>query len=786
MALTIVLVVLAALAVVDLVLDFQHLPEFKIEYLDATDKFRDYSHADLDGDSILEVAKLGWNEKSVEVFDADGFTFPHKFHRTDANLIISLNTVDLDNDGRAEIILGMKDTTGDSVWITVVDWDNQVLCNTVSIKGKDITPQGDFPGWGGIIDSVIAADLDNDGRMELFAQLNTGYDKYPRGLYVYSYPDGNLKWKFLTGGAPDWTAVQDVDGDGLAEVFFGTMAPGNGAEANGISDTCGYIVSLTNDGKLRWKQQVTPWSHHAWMLLLSDSLGTADIYTLRVVGRANSGSSVPIFEKLNAVTGEVVSRCSQGLGNRTRLLPLKTSANYASLLVSDTGVIVMDRDLNKVRAVSLPGCRLYVAKDFDGDKMCEILAVKADSLFILDTLLECKAHFRCDQIRRIDRVFSFNRSLPCKTDIEPASLIYLRESHFSSSKYWFVLSRIIPGKLPWKEQIGEVLRESDWPRASNLAAICFVLGGLVFVSKRRAVDPGDTISTNPGFSHLLTTLTNFNHGQTASTNLNRLAFLIKNIPGEESMLGPFSESLSDAMQTFHQFTRRQIDDVVSAVRRSGLTTIDKKSFEESAARLVSSVLEINPQDVRSLSRHAGHYKKTLPPAVEDVRQHIKQARFDVKRQFQTDVVLETSRVLSSTASEMKEEGIVAPKVSISGDAGARAFFDASEYRTIVEELLSNARRVLKQSDRKSIEVQIELNESIVVRVIDSGPGLASGDFTRVFDRGFSTKSVGGGYGLYHAATTVAKYDGIIRVAESEPFKRTVFLLELTRIQQADS
>jgi signal transduction histidine kinase len=68
-------------------------------------------------------------------------------------------------------------------------------------------------------------------------------------------------------------------------------------------------------------------------------------------------------------------------------------------------------------------------------------------------------------------------------------------------------------------------------------------------------------------------------------------------------------------------------------------------------------------------------------------------------------------------------------------------------------------------------------ETILVRIVDSGPGIADDDRQRIFDHLFSTKESGLGMGLPYCQSVITAHGGTLTLAENRP-GRVVFEVRL--------
>lgn len=124
-------------------------------------------------------------------------------------------------------------------------------------------------------------------------------------------------------------------------------------------------------------------------------------------------------------------------------------------------------------------------------------------------------------------------------------------------------------------------------------------------------------------------------------------------------------------------------------------------------------------------------------------------------------------------------------ISLTFDAArseAMAWFDSSQIRRVITNLISNA--IKYTPDNGAIEVEVVQNEeTIVIRVTDNGSGIAPDDLPHIFERfyrvknGYQAEQEGTGLGLSIARSIVEKHGGEIWV-ESEVDKGSVFSFSL--------
>jgi signal transduction histidine kinase len=110
-----------------------------------------------------------------------------------------------------------------------------------------------------------------------------------------------------------------------------------------------------------------------------------------------------------------------------------------------------------------------------------------------------------------------------------------------------------------------------------------------------------------------------------------------------------------------------------------------------------------------------------------------------------------------------------------GDQAERVRGNAARLKQVVLNLVLNAVRATEAQGEIRLSINCEDN-GVVLRVIDSGSGIAAADLEHIFEENFSTHG-GGGLGLPIVKSIVAEHRGKIDV-ESEPGKGTTFRIWL--------
>ena len=159
----------------------------------------------------------------------------------------------------------------------------------------------------------------------------------------------------------------------------------------------------------------------------------------------------------------------------------------------------------------------------------------------------------------------------------------------------------------------------------------------------------------------------------------------------------------------------------------------------------------------------------------DISQVHHQSVSRVMNQIQDTAVAALLVGKTSRASELGIHLHLDPKSSLSGD---ERFLPSGVLVTILGNLIENAIEVLNQSRSSTKEISVsirESDESLLLCVEDTGPGVSPALRSTMFQRGATSKGKGRGTGLSLVQEVVEAYHGEIRV-ESESGVGTSFFL----------
>lgn len=144
-----------------------------------------------------------------------------------------------------------------------------------------------------------------------------------------------------------------------------------------------------------------------------------------------------------------------------------------------------------------------------------------------------------------------------------------------------------------------------------------------------------------------------------------------------------------------------------------------------------------------------------------------------------DIITETINsydYLKTRSSNLIDFEIIIPKGQILVNLNKQL------YSWAIENLVKNAIDAMKGRGKLKVEIS-QLEDTIMVRVTDTGKGISKKDFTKIFEPGFTTKKRGWGLGLSLTRRIIEDFhEGKIKVSHSEINKGTTFQISLKRAQ----
>ncbi len=183
-------------------------------------------------------------------------------------------------------------------------------------------------------------------------------------------------------------------------------------------------------------------------------------------------------------------------------------------------------------------------------------------------------------------------------------------------------------------------------------------------------------------------------------------------------------------------------------------------------------------------------QETCPPIIKETVRDIFSQTLRVKR-IVSDL-LEFAREKPPELKKVNIPGVISDvlnQMTASGELADVKYnlktikeIEVSADRHLLEQvfinLFSNAVDAMEGKGLLDTEINT-MNDSVQIKVSDTGKGILPEDITRIFDPFFTTKEKGTGLGLAIVYSIIEKHKGKIEV-ESEPYKGTTFTITLPR------
>ncbi|MCP3444354.1 sensor histidine kinase [Bradyrhizobium sp. CCGUVB14] len=246
----------------------------------------------------------------------------------------------------------------------------------------------------------------------------------------------------------------------------------------------------------------------------------------------------------------------------------------------------------------------------------------------------------------------------------------------------------------------------------------------------------------------------------------------------------------------HERRRRQLAEVESRQRLAELAHANRYS---AVGELTTSIAHELNQPLGSILTNAETAELMLKGASPDIDE-IRHILADIRRDDQraSEVIRRLRSVLRKTPFEIRTLelndtvweaiGLAAAvadgrRIALSYVPAATALpikGDPVQVQQVILNLIINAMDAISDADMKKREVNVSTaraGNQAEIRIADTGPGIATGDLTNVFNPFFTTKPEGMGMGLAIAKTIVEAHHGTM-AAETLPAGGALFTVRL--------
>lgn len=725
--------------------------------------------ADFDHDGIDEFINQGCtHQRDCVFYDLDSGLPAAKWHlEFPKEEILRFEALDITGDEKLEVLLSMR--LKDKAWIMVFDCERQFLKKTESIALQENFKDGK---WDGQIGHFGTIDVNGDGHKDILADVWAGRDLKPRGLFAFDWKTGKKLWSFLTGPNPDKIITIDLDGDSVEDILFNTWAPDNGNTAGDMDDGHSYLVALNRIGNLLWKRQVSG-RFYGGNFAVEDIDRDGEV---EIIHDYNTGSEIDPNTKwgiqiLSGRTGRIkkyiaFSKMCKFLG----LADLNRDGNKEIIAATVDGVMmVLDKELN-ILPLKHEGnfpCGPVEVQDINHDGELEIIAHGGNILEILDHKLKLIGkHTFPERIGYVKYLRNPKQN----------GLLSVRVGRPPRSQ--FLLLKFAEPKGTTITLMSAKLSSVIYFLAGAIVGILllFAYRGLHNRVRRSSSARKDTSAAREG---LLSSLSAFGHGKLPTANLNRLTLLFKNLPEDPTTFNEYVKRIKDTVNVFREYTSPALQNIEERAVKAEITKEKVESFHRHLQEIKTLITQLETQNFSfGKVKDVGQKIATL---ADDLEGDVKTIQEELYPYFSCDVLGVVQKVLSASSARMSEENIAFTGLMVKGNIAGHGFIQQSELSTIVEDLISNAISAMKEREVKEISVGITFGErKIGIALSDTGCGIPKENISKIFARDFSTKEEGG-FGLYYAKNTLAKYGGTIKVQKSEVGKGTTMLVEVKKV-----
>lgn len=248
--------------------------------------------------------------------------------------------------------------------------------------------------YNGSIYPIFLEDIDNDGKMDLLCQLIDFFTAKPRGLILYDFETGFIKWRYDLPCNPRSILWDDFDGNGSKEIIVSNDALKNTTEIiNDVDDCSGWIIVLSAKGNVLFKEK--EFSGYGRIYLDAADVnqdGIKEIYAVNCTWGSEKHFNIASVFNWNG---------KRLIKNRTLELPSTLESTqfpnflqqmdsrsdyYLHLVDTKAGLLILDTNLNPVKHNYKDFVnQIWDIGDLDRDGNKELFLQKKDgSLEILD------------------------------------------------------------------------------------------------------------------------------------------------------------------------------------------------------------------------------------------------------------------------------------------------------------------------------------------------------------------------------------------------------------------
>ena len=327
-------------------------------------------------------------DNKVWLVSATGLILNNQRHRLGEGAIMQGDLV-ADVDGSGATALFLSWANGANLHVGVFDRN---FVETSQFKAQGLAPTNASANRDSTMHAAAFADFKKESRPNLITRLMTGKGGTPPGqpreVRCYDYKTGIMSWSYPTAAWVNNIQTVDLDGDGVLDLLFGSVAVNNGVKLpDGTDDEHCYLYAISgSDGRELWKQKLGD-IYAACEPLVADVEESERKAIFAFVSRGDVRLGSEVWPRM----GHIVRLNDQGVEERRTnvgttingmLLADSKRNGKRQLLVTDASgfLHLLDLNLNQIGKLSIVprlydwvDLRLVAVTDLDGDGRLEMI-----------------------------------------------------------------------------------------------------------------------------------------------------------------------------------------------------------------------------------------------------------------------------------------------------------------------------------------------------------------------------------------------------------------------------
>lgn len=306
-----------------------------------------------------------------------------------------------------------------------------------------------------------------------------------------------------------------------------------------------------------------------------------------------------------------------------------------------------------------------------------------------------------------------------------------------------------------------------FPMLFGFGALIF---GLVYTSSRQQA------ADNREYEEKLFQLTNvFFHGEWGASRINQILLYCRNIQDHQSNK-VIRKKLDQYIAEYFELVHPEIEQIEQTAKRAGTNKSAVHSIAGSNRSLLENLLLLKTElgvgrtlDQKLLNR--------IIDSASTLLYQLRQLRESVLQTFTCDVVRATKNVVSAI-----DHSTFTVSTKITAGENTQGLIRPAEFSQILQNLINNAQRAVENQNEKKLTIHLyESLDYVFLRISDNGRGIDPSVRSKLFQEQTSTKSNGGGIGLYYSQKILQKYGGKISIIATSAANGTEMELAVKRI-----